>query len=73
LAASYGYGLARNDHFPDGIKRIALAATDVFLAINGVELLATEPDAVVKIRSLAAGEMTEDELAQWIRANSTSK
>jgi death-on-curing protein len=72
LAASYGYGLARNHCFPDGNKRIALAAMDVFLAINGAELVASEPDAVVTIRSLAAGEMTEDELAQWVKANASS-
>ena len=72
LAASYGYGLARNHCFPDGNKRIALAVMDVFLAINGVELVASEPDAVVAIRSLAAGEMTEDDLAQWIKVNAGS-
>ena len=71
FTASYGYGFARNHCFPDGNKRIALAAIDVFLSVNGYELTADEADAVVTIRQLAAGEMTESELSNWIRTNTT--
>lgn len=69
LAASYGYGFARNHCFPGGNKRIALVAIDVFLLVNGHELAADEADAVVTIRMLAAGEMSEEELSAWIEAN----
>lgn len=69
LAASYGYGFARNHCFPDGNKRIALVAIDVFLMVNGYELAAEEADAAVTIRMLAAGKMTEAELSAWIEAN----
>ena len=72
LAASYGYGLARNHCFPDGNKRIALVSIDVFLMVNGYELVAAEADAVVTIRMLAAGEMSEAELSAWIEANTIS-
>jgi death-on-curing protein len=71
LAASYGYGFGRNHCFPDGNKRIALVAMDVFLMVNRQELTADEADAVVTIRQLAAGKMSEAELAAWIHANST--
>jgi death-on-curing protein len=71
LAAAYGYALARGHCFPDGNKRIALAIIDVFLRINGLALTADEMDAVHTIQSLAAGELTEDQLADWIRANSS--
>lgn len=66
LAAAYGFALARNHCFPDGNKRIALAVIDVFLQLNGRELLAEEVDAANTMQSVASGKMTESELAAWI-------
>jgi death on curing protein len=66
LAAVYGYSLARNHCFADGNKRIALAVIDVFLQLNAHELLADEVATVDVIQSVAAGELTEQELAAWI-------
>ena len=71
LAASYGFGFARNHCFTDANKRISLVAIDVFLQINGHELVASEIDAVATMIQLAAGEISESELAVWIRVNST--
>ena len=70
LAAAYGYALACGHCFPDGNKRVALAIIDVFLRMNGLELTADELDAAETIQSLAAGERTEEQLAEWIAANS---
>jgi len=70
LAAAYGFALARGHCFPDGNKRIALAVIDVFLRMNGLELAAAETDAVDTVLRLAAGEISEDDLARWIEANS---
>jgi death-on-curing protein len=72
LAAAYGFALARGHCFPDGNKRVALAIIDVFLRMNGLELTADEMDAVDTIQSLAAGDLTEDQLADWIAANSAA-
>ena len=69
LAASYGYGFARNHCFTDGNKRIALASISVFLRLNGYELTASEPDAAATIWTLAAGEVSEKELTIWIEKN----
>jgi death on curing protein len=69
LAASYAYGIARNHAFVDGNKRTALVTAAVFLLENGHELAASEADAVVTILALAAGELSEEQLANWIRAN----
>jgi death on curing protein len=66
LAAAYGYALARNHCFPDGNKRIALCVIDVFLQLNGRELIAEEVDAAHTIQSVAAGKLTEEQLANWI-------
>ena len=70
LASAYGFALARGHCFPDGNKRVALAIIDVFLRMNGLALTADELDAVYTIQSLAAGDLTEDELAEWIATNS---
>ena len=70
LAATYGYGFARNHVFADGNKRVALATINVFLLLNGLILTAEEAEAVVVINDLAAGQLDERELAAWIIARS---
>ena len=69
LAASYGFGFAKNHCFKDGNKRVSLVAIDVFLALNGYELNAEEANAVFTIESLAAGNIDEEELSLWIKEN----
>lgn len=71
FAAAYGFGFARNHCFPDGNKRVALAAMDVFLTLNDYDLVADEAEAVVVVRTVAAGEMEQEELAEWLEANSS--
>jgi death-on-curing protein len=70
LAACYGFGFAKNHVFNDGNKRIALASIDVFLQINGFELVAGEVDAVCAIRDVATGTTDEQQLTSWIKQNS---
>lgn len=70
LAAAYGFALARGHCSPDGNKRGALAIIDVFLRLNGLELTANEMDAVDSIQSLAAGDLSEEQLAEWIDGHS---
>lgn len=69
LAAAYGFGIARNHAFVDGNKRTAFLAIVTFLGLNGIEFDVPEADAVVAIRSLAAGEIDEDGLTRWIADN----
>lgn len=69
LAASYGFGFARNHCFSDGNKHIALVAIDVFLQINGYELIAEEVAAVDMIKSLSSGDVKEEQLNVWIQAH----
>lgn len=70
LAAAYGYGFARNHCFPDGNKRIALAAMDVFLMLNDVDLVPDEAEAVVIVNEVAADELSQEDLASWLEQNS---
>jgi len=67
LAAGYGYGLARNHPYNDGNKRVAFLVVAVFLGLNGYELTARDTDVVTTIVALAAGEIDEEMLADWIR------
>ena len=72
LAAAHAFGIARNHPFVDGNKRAALLAIITFLGLNDVEFTASEAEAVVMIRALAAGEIGEDEVAKWIADNMSS-
>ena len=67
LAAAYAFGIARNHPFVDGNKRTALVVSETFLALNGYVLNATDAELVVLFLALAAGELPEEELAQWFR------
>lgn len=69
LAAAYAFGIARNHAFVDGNKRAALLALITFLGLNGIEFVADEAEAVVMIRDLAAGIVSEEGLTRWIRDN----
>src|SRR5215471_20762109 len=69
LAAAYAFGLAKNHAFVDGNKRIAFMTMMVFLRKNGVRFAPAPAHATKIILSLAAGEVSEESLARWIRDN----
>lgn len=73
LAAAYGVGLAKNHPFLDGNKRTAFVAVELFLVLNGYELLATDVDCVMTMLAVAAGEMDEQACADWIRQHSRQR
>lgn len=70
LAAAYGFGLARNHPFVDGNKRIAFIATVLFLRLNGYGLVSDQLSEIEIMLGVAAGEISEREFAEWIRAHS---
>jgi len=72
LAASYGFEIAKNHPFLDGNKRAAFHSVGLFLSINGYELVADQLDAIQTMLSLAAGELSEEEFAVWIRSHTKS-
>jgi death-on-curing protein len=69
LAAAYAFGLAKNHAFVDGNKRIAFMSMMTFLRKNGVRFAPEQAHATSMIMSLAAGEVSEESLARWIRVN----
>jgi death-on-curing protein len=71
-AASYGFGVAKNHPFADGNKRTAFVTMATFCQLNGLTVIAPEADVVHTMVAVADGGVSEDELAAWLRAN-TSK
>ena len=70
LAASYAFGLARSHPFVDGNRRTAFVALELFLDLNGWELVVDDESCVLTTLQLAAGQIEEeDALANWIRAH----
>ena len=72
LAASHALGISRNHPFLDGNKRTSLVVAELFLELNSYELTATDAQCVTTFLALAAGELGEDQLAEWISANSAT-
>lgn len=70
LAAAYAFGLMKDHPYVDGNKRTALVVLVAFLDLNGIELTATNGEALTAMLAVAAGEMTEAELTGWIEAHS---
>ncbi|MBV9108702.1 MAG: type II toxin-antitoxin system death-on-curing family toxin [Gemmatimonadetes bacterium] len=73
LAAAYAFGLAKNHGFIDGNKRVAFMAAYVFLGIHDVEVEAQEPEVVEVMTALASGEVSEQEMANWLRGHSAEQ
>lgn len=67
IAAAYGFGLVQNHPYRDGNKRVGFLAIVTFLGLNGFDFEATEAEIVTVILQLAAGNVPEDVLADWIR------
>ena len=67
LAAAYGFGIAKNHPFLDGNKRTALAITDLFLMLNGSEIIAPPADVYLAMIALAEGQWGEEEYARWLK------
>lgn len=73
LAASYGFGIARNHPFIDGNKRIAFQAMYLFLGLNGLRIDAPEEEVVAVMLALASSELEEPELAAWLKDHTTPR
>ncbi len=67
LAATHGFGLARNHPYRDGNKRVAFLTMLVFLGLNDYDLEAPETEVVAVMLKLAAGDLSEAALAKWLK------
>lgn len=67
LAAAYGYGITRSHGFSDGNKRTGWILMRLFLVDNGVKIQYSARDAIDVMQGVAAGALSEQEFAQWLR------
>lgn len=73
-AAALWESLAGNHAFQDGNKRVAFAAMDVFLRVNGKQITASPKDAVAFIyERYARKEMDFDHLKAWLQDNTRDR
>jgi len=68
-AAALGSSLIQNHAFVDGNKRVAHAAMETFLVLNGNEIMATTEQQERLILDLASGQVSRDDLVAWLRRN----
>jgi death-on-curing protein len=73
LAASYGFGIARNPPFVDGNKRAAFQAMYLFLGLNGLRIDVPEEEVVGLMLALASGALDEAELSSWLRDHTSPR
>lgn len=69
LAAAYATGIVGNHPFVDGNKRTAFTVSITFLRLNGLQLTASKAHRVLTFWSLAAGEISQEQLVQWFERN----
>ena len=71
-AATYAYHLTQAHAFIDGNKRVAAAATELFLELNGARLQATDEEVIDLFLRIAAGTLTrtavEEIIHPWVIA-----
>ena len=69
-AAALWESLSQNQPFVDGNERTAFAATYVFLAINGLEITATDDEAQDFVLGLySESRVTFENLRAWLSEN----
>lgn len=72
MAAAYLFHLVQNHPFIDGNKRVGAVAADIFLALNGIELTATEDDYAELVLSVANGQTGKSAVAEFFHAHTQS-
>ena len=72
MAANYARGIVANHPLADGNKRTAFMISVTFLRLNGLQLIAPKEESVLKFWALAAGEISEEQLADWFAHNTRS-
>ena len=67
-AATYAFHVTKAHAFLDGNKRIAVVATETFLAANNSTLDATDDELHALMVAVASSTMTRDQVDAWFAA-----
>ena len=70
FASTYAFGIAKNHPFVDRNKRVAFECAYAFLRFHGWHITATQAEVVRVMLALASGDLSEEQLAAWLRQNS---
>lgn len=65
-AAALCHSFVQNHPFIDGNKRVGHAAMEVMLVVNGYEIHASDDDQERIVLGLASGDVSRDELVEWL-------
>ncbi len=68
-AAALCFSLVSNHPFVDGNKRIGHAAMEVFLILNGAEILAPVDEQEAAILQLASSSLSREGFTEWVRSH----
>lgn len=64
--AALCFSLVKNHPFVDGNKRVGHAAMETFLVLNGLDIDASIDEQVQLMLSLAAGQLSREDLVGWL-------
>ncbi len=70
-AAAYNYHLCSNHPFVDGNKRVAVAAAEILLLLNGCELTAGDDALEEMTLGVAGGQLSKDAVIDFFRQHVT--
>lgn len=68
-AAALCFSIVSNHPFIDGNKRVGHAAMETFIRLNRFEITAPVAEQETLMLSLAAGNLTREELIEWLRSH----
>ncbi len=72
-AAALGFSLIMNHPFLDGNKRVGHAAMELFLLMNGHEIVAAVDEQQAVILRVAQGQLRRDEVLNWLQLHLVEK
>jgi len=72
-AGALGHSLVQNHPFVDGNKRTAHAAIEVFLLLNGHEVVASIDEQERVMLDVASGKMDRAEFIRWVSSHVAPK
>lgn len=72
MAAAYLYAIVQGHPFVDGNKRVGLMTANVFLSMNGLQVVANEDSYADLVLAVASGTKSKLEVAEFLRENTTS-
>nr|WP_275889015.1 type II toxin-antitoxin system death-on-curing family toxin [Desulforhopalus vacuolatus] len=67
IAAAYHFHLCSNHPFVDGNNRVAVAAAELFLLVNGVELAATDKELEEMTLGVAGGKLSKEAVVEFYK------